>query len=166
MAIGGEEVGSLPGVEKEGEEPRTVSSCHHPELSSAAEPRLEKNTSFSLTCSSPLGVSQHQSARSRDNTSPSRNQLRAAKLQPVRPHFSVQHPLKMTKSAFFPSNCRQLNLFIPADLLVFSGSSSVCCQIRTSLFRQQEPSGPANIGLIGSKLSALHPPGVQHIYIS
>lgn len=34
--------GALPGVEKEGEEPKTVSSCHHPELSSASEPRLEQ----------------------------------------------------------------------------------------------------------------------------
>lgn len=36
------EVGSLPGVEKEGEEPKPVSSCHHPELSSASEPQLEQ----------------------------------------------------------------------------------------------------------------------------
>lgn len=35
-------VGTLPGVEREGEEPKTVSSCHHPELSSASEPALEK----------------------------------------------------------------------------------------------------------------------------
>lgn len=49
-------------MEKEGEEPKSVSSCHHPELSSASEPRLEKNTSLFLTYSSPLSVSQHQSA--------------------------------------------------------------------------------------------------------
>lgn len=37
-----EGVGVLPGVEKEGEEPKTVGSCHHPELSSASELRLGK----------------------------------------------------------------------------------------------------------------------------
>lgn len=58
---GGEE--TLPGVEKEGEEPKSVSSCHHPELSSASLPQPEKNTSLFLTYSSPLSVSQHQSAR-------------------------------------------------------------------------------------------------------
>lgn len=59
-------VGVLPGVEKEGEEPKTVGSCHHPELSSASELRLgktkKKNPSLFLTCNSPPSMSQHQSA--------------------------------------------------------------------------------------------------------
>lgn len=33
---------TLPGVEKEGEEPNAVSSCHHPELGSASEPPPEQ----------------------------------------------------------------------------------------------------------------------------
>lgn len=31
-----------PDVEKEGEKPKAVSSCHHPELSSASEPQPEQ----------------------------------------------------------------------------------------------------------------------------
>lgn len=42
-------VGVLPGVEKEGEEPKTVGSCHHPELSSASELRLGKKKKKSLS---------------------------------------------------------------------------------------------------------------------
>lgn len=33
---------TLPGVEEGGEEPKAVSSCHHPELSSASQPRPEQ----------------------------------------------------------------------------------------------------------------------------
>lgn len=33
---------TLPGVEKEREEPKAVSSCHHPELSLASEPQPEQ----------------------------------------------------------------------------------------------------------------------------
>ena len=48
--------------EKEGKEPRTVSSCHHPELSSASEPWLEKIPLFSSPTTHPFvchNINQH-----------------------------------------------------------------------------------------------------------
>lgn len=58
------EEGTLPAVEKQGEKPKPVGSCHHPELSQPQSLGLKKKKKYSLflTYNSPLSVSQHQSA--------------------------------------------------------------------------------------------------------
>lgn len=77
---------TLPGVEKEGEEPKAVSSCHHPELSSASEPQLKQKY---LSLLNPQLTPQHVTTSISTPLSEAQETRWLPRLRPVFTRFSL-----------------------------------------------------------------------------
>lgn len=141
--VGGRARGwTLPSV-KEGEEPKTVSTCHHPELSSASEPLLEKHPLSSSPRTHPAAchnISLHIAVGHR----------RVVLFIWIRVLRSASHAIH-TLNPTSPDSFFTLHLLYHVVLLLHSiyfvfcifllshfNRACVCCQTCTSLFRQQK----------------------------